>query len=209
MSIQGRGRTSIRDMFPGGSSMTPTAIPCVMLIQNPPPNLSWTWRTRRRCRGCDGGPLDVLSMDGEFVILMELAKRAFMTGLSTATILLPTPLSWRRTSGCGRKRKDKPMDKNTRPTVEALAAHLFMDVPKCECCGADGIPLKVYGRDNPFNGRPFEPWKLLCGLCAKTMVGVYYDNPQVHAHDMLAIMRQVSFVGNEILKVICRKGGDK
>jgi hypothetical protein len=67
---------------------------------------------------------------------------------------------------------------------------------ECHCCQARCAPLTKYpirdlGRDVGV--------KLLCELCANSMIGMYADYPKQHDADALAIMKQSSFLANKIL----------
>ena len=78
--------------------------------------------------------------------------------------------------------------------------------PECRCCGSKGAPLRPYPMDRGRpsfdqalrDGRP--PFRVLCPICANTMVGVYSDYPEQHDPDVLAAMKMVAYVGNLILR---------
>lgn len=89
------------------------------------------------------------------------------------------------------------------PTLDVVAEAYEMEKPlECDCCDSSGVKLEVY-RGSPLPGH--RNWKVLCGICAATMVGNYSDYPTQHDNDLLVIMKMIAYVGNEVLKAIAAK----
>jgi hypothetical protein len=89
------------------------------------------------------------------------------------------------------------------PTVEDLVD----EDRECSCCRFLNPPggLQVYGlgaasrhREHARNNNE-PPFKALCPICARTMVGSYADYPDQHRGDELELMRMIAFCTNTIL----------
>lgn len=80
------------------------------------------------------------------------------------------------------------------------------DEPRCECCDAQGVPLKVYPSNRASHKKSPEENKItLCKLCVSTSASTWSEYPEQQTREALSIMRAICFVGNEILKEIRRR----
>lgn len=78
------------------------------------------------------------------------------------------------------------------------------DEQECSACGYPAKELKEYRNQNIIGPHANEK-KLLCELCARTMLGTYTDYPDQHKGPELSVMRQITFVANAILDALERK----
>lgn len=83
----------------------------------------------------------------------------------------------------------------------------MIEEQECNGCRATGVALTEYRKQWPFRT---EETKLLCDLCASTMVGKLNDFSHLRENpDLVEIQRQINYVGNEILKAISRLSAER